>query len=144
MVDVKPSNNKLVDRARRIFKTLLPESLLMDLEIDSLIASCDGSVKLALVVEKLACSINDARMKLQTAGGVLKKAWDGVPDTSLSLLSPPLFVLSIDAGGTKCAAVVANKDGIQSRAEAGPCNLYAPNLTSNLRVLALNVFAFIV
>ncbi|RDB21968.1 N-acetylmuramic acid 6-phosphate etherase [Hypsizygus marmoreus] len=124
MVDVKSSNNKLVDRARRIFRTVLPTTILPDIEIDSLMASCGGSVKVALVVEKLRCSIADARMRLEKSGGVLRDAW--YSDTSLQNPTEdptrPRLVLCIDAGGTKCTAVIASRDGIQARAEAGPCN----------------------
>ncbi|KAF5375927.1 hypothetical protein D9615_008227 [Tricholomella constricta] len=125
MVDVKSSNNKLVDRARRIFRTLQPHTSLSDSEIDSLVGSCDGSVKMALVAEKLKCPANVARAKLEEAGGVLRKAWDSVPLDTLVHRSPSessQLVLAIDAGGTKCTAIISNKDGIQARAEAGPCN----------------------
>ncbi|GLB42931.1 putative glucokinase regulator family protein [Lyophyllum shimeji] len=127
MVDLKSSNNKLVDRARRIFRTLQPQTLRSDSEIDSLVASCDGSVKLALVVEKLGCSVDEARARLDAAGGVLRRAWDSVPadlPAPTCSTTPPQaqLVLAVDAGGTKCAAVIANKDGILTRAEGGPCN----------------------
>lgn len=139
MVDVKSSNHKLIDRARRIFKTLIPSTLLLDEEIDELISVCGGSVKLALVVEKLGCSMYDARTRLDQAGGVLRKAWysdPGVPPQSVQLGEPQL-VLCIDAGGTKCAVVIANKDGIQARAEAGPCNLYYLSRIFYLRQLII-------
>ncbi|KAG6844033.1 hypothetical protein H0H87_010445 [Tephrocybe sp. NHM501043] len=126
MVDVKSSNKKLIDRARRIFRTLLPRTSLSDTEIDALVASCDGSVKLAAVVEKLHCSVSDAQERLEAAGGVLRRAWD-TSNTAVNVplrppLSAPQLVLAVDAGGTKCSAIIANKHGIQSRAESGPCN----------------------
>jgi N-acetylmuramic acid 6-phosphate etherase len=125
MVDVKTANNKLVDRARRIFRTLLPHTLLQDHQIDELITACGGSVKLALVVQKYGCSIEDARDKLDKAGGVLKRAWAQDPvDEHPHPQGKPQMVLCIDAGGTTCSVVIANADGIQARAEAGPCNLY--------------------
>ncbi|KAF8063390.1 putative glucokinase regulator family protein [Lyophyllum atratum] len=139
MVDVKSSNNKLIDRARRIFRTLQPNTKLSDLEIDALIESCDGSVKWALVVEKLGCSIEDAGTKLEAAGGILRKAWDSIPDNlpiPPSSSPPPQLVLAIDAGGTKCAVIIANKDGIQARAEAGPCNFVTRGHDAALSTIA--------
>ncbi|KAG6885099.1 hypothetical protein C0993_005866 [Termitomyces sp. T159_Od127] len=124
MVDVKSSNKKLIDRARRIFRTLHPQTPRTDAEIDTLVASCDGSVKLAAVVEKLQCSVDDARAKLVTARGIMRKAWltyDALPPPLIAL-RPPRLVLAVDAGGTKCTAIIANGDGIQAKAEAGPCN----------------------
>ncbi|KAG6853196.1 hypothetical protein C0991_006185 [Blastosporella zonata] len=126
MVDVKSSNKKLIDRARRIFRTLLPHTSLSDTETDELIALCKGSVKLAAVVEKLQLPVADAQKRLELAEGVLRKAWDNssaTVDTPLrDSLSAPHLVLAVDAGGTKCSVIIASKDGIQSRAEAGPCN----------------------
>ncbi|KAG6915337.1 hypothetical protein DXG01_012085 [Tephrocybe rancida] len=119
MVDVKSSNKKLIDRARRIYRTLLPHTPLLDHEIDALIASCDGSVKLAAVVGKLHCSVDDAREKLESTGGVLRKAWtDKTATAPLQPLSPaPQLVLAVDAGGTKCSAIIANRNAVQSRAD---------------------------
>jgi len=136
MVDLKSSNHKLIDRACHIFKTVLPHTKLQDSEIDALIDSCDGSVKVALVIESLECSVDSAHLKLDAAGGVLRKAWEAVspaqqpPKTGSSDQPGPQLVLCIDAGGTKCAAVIAGKDGILARAEAGPCNLYGSCLPS--------------
>jgi N-acetylmuramic acid 6-phosphate etherase len=128
MVDVKPSNFKLVDRARRIFRTVLPETTLSNSEIDSLIESCQHNVKRALVVERHKCSTSEAESILSQAGGVLKRALQ-LPDYTASDLSTPTLssqvrlVLCIDAGGTKCNAVIANENGMLFRGEAGPCNL---------------------
>lgn len=135
MVDLKLSNVKLVDRARRIYRTLLPASGLSDTEIDKLISTCNESLKLALVVGKTGCSVQDAVSRLDSAGGVLRRAWEeGAPFQSL--LQPqdelesadrswevPPVVLCIDAGGSKCSAVLAGKEGILATATAGPCNL---------------------
>jgi N-acetylmuramic acid 6-phosphate etherase len=76
MIDVKSSNEKLVDRARRIFRTALPASAYYEIShdrvVDSLIAHCDGSVKLALVVAKTGCNPSEAKQTLEAAGGVLR------------------------------------------------------------------------
>lgn len=128
MVDVKATNGKLIDRARRIFRTVIPYTSLSDSEIDGLIQSCNGSVKLAVVVEALKCSVVEATKKLDDVGGILKRALDTTAnDGPLVRLEEshraPQLVLCIDAGGTKCAAVISSRDGILARAEVGPCNL---------------------
>lgn len=79
MIDVKASNEKLVDRARRIFRTALPKSPYYDISrdgvVDILMTACDGSVKLALVVAKLGCTPAEGRSRLEAAGGALREAW---------------------------------------------------------------------
>jgi N-acetylmuramic acid 6-phosphate etherase len=147
MVDVKTSNLKLIDRSRRIFRAILPSTTpLRDEEIDALISSCKGSVKLALVVSKLNCSIPDAEARLASAGGVLKKALviniESISNThSLTRKDVGLdvtnYTLCIDAGGTKCAAVIANHSGIVARAESGPCNLSVSILSQSSILLIL-------
>lgn len=128
MVDVKPSNVKLQDRARRIFRTVLPTTSLSDSQIDDLFVTCNANVKLAIVAEHHKCEVPDAAKILDNAGGVLKRALeisrhiDGGFSTS-SLDPKDRLVLCIDAGGTRCKAVIANRSGILSRGEAGPCNL---------------------
>ncbi|KAF8625754.1 hypothetical protein AX17_006780 [Amanita inopinata Kibby_2008] len=125
MVDLKTSNLKLVDRSRRILRTLHPSTTLNDGEIDQLISSCNGSVKLALVVAKLGCSVEEGVAKLDAAGGVLKKAWQAEttsgPVSNNSSIDSSL-VLCIDAGGTKCSVAIANKSGVVTRAVGGSCN----------------------
>ncbi|ORY35926.1 N-acetylmuramic acid-6-phosphate etherase [Naematelia encephala] len=82
MVDVKCSNEKLVDRARRIFRTVI-ESLGPDVQcdtpnsdngIDSLIQECGGSVKTAVVAARWSTSPGEAETRLKEAGGKLKFA----------------------------------------------------------------------
>lgn len=127
MVDVKTSNVKLVERARRIYKTLLPSSLLSDVQINNLIASCDGSVKTALVVGRCGCTVIEAQSHLKSAGGALKKVWEAHPDVVMAsedYRRQSSLVLCVDAGGTRCTAVIAGETDILARAEAGPCNLY--------------------
>lgn len=79
MIDVKSSNEKLVDRARRIFRSALPASTFYDISqdrvVDELIANCDGSVKLALVVAKKGCLPQEGKQKLEDVGGSLRKVW---------------------------------------------------------------------
>lgn len=79
MIDVKATNEKLIDRARRIFHTALPKSPFYDVSrddvVDTLMAACDGSIKLALVVAKLGCTPAVGRSRLEASGGSLREAW---------------------------------------------------------------------
>ncbi|KAF7778412.1 hypothetical protein Agabi119p4_2757 [Agaricus bisporus var. burnettii] len=129
MVDVKPSNMKLQDRAIRIFRTVLPETTLSDLQIDDLFKACQYNVKLAIVVEHHKCTVPEATTLLDHNGGVLKLALRTPVITSKSSSAPAQtpatkesLVVCIDAGGTKCKAVIANRDGIIGQGESGPCN----------------------
>lgn len=132
MVDVKASNNKLVDRARRIYQTVLPSTPLSGSEIEALIEKCGGSVKTATIVGKSGRSVDEALSILDSVGGSLKRALDlpssqDTTATTGSQTGPDKvaseLVLCIDAGGSRCKAVIANQEGIISRAESGPCNL---------------------
>ncbi|TFK65673.1 N-acetylmuramic acid 6-phosphate [Pluteus cervinus] len=139
MIDVKSSNNKLADRARRIFQAVVdstPSSFsesapkrFTPTEIDELIKLCDGSVKTAIVVAKLNCSIEHAKELLTQADGVLKKVLlsaegnNGHGSEGENIPGKSGLFLCIDAGGSRCKAVIASKDGIVARSEGGPCNL---------------------
>lgn len=130
MVDVKPSNLKLQDRARRIFRTVLPGTPLSDSQIDDLFKACQDNVKLAIVVEHHKCQVIEAMKILDLSGGILKLALRNPVNINKSSNSPvqalatmERLVICIDAGGTKCKAVVANHQGIIGEGESGPCNL---------------------
>jgi N-acetylmuramic acid 6-phosphate etherase len=65
MVDLQPSNSKLLDRAKRIVVAatgITPE------EAHVLFEKC-GDVKTSIVVALKACSVDEARARLQRAGG---------------------------------------------------------------------------
>ncbi len=71
MVDVQASNAKLRDRARRIVAEAC--------EVDEaragwLLASADGDVKVAIVAGLTGASPDEARAKLQDAGGTVRAA----------------------------------------------------------------------
>lgn len=127
-MDVKPSNVKLQDRARRIFRTVLPNTTLSDSQIDDLLSTCEHNVKLALVVEHRKCAVPEAVKILDDSGGILKRALRIPVNASESIPAQisnikDRLVICIDAGGTKCKAVIANQSGIICQGEAGPCNL---------------------
>lgn len=70
MVDLRATNDKLRDRAERMILTTC------QVERDAarqLLADADGSVKLAIVMHKLALSAAEARARLDAAGGVIRR-----------------------------------------------------------------------
>ena len=69
MVDLMAVNDKLVDRGTRIIEQLT------NLDYDGAklkLFEAEKSVKTAIVMEKLNCSLNEAREKLDNAGGFLR------------------------------------------------------------------------
>ena len=71
MVDLRASNVKLLERARRIVATLTDCSAP---EAGRLLDSCDGEVKTAVLAHKLNLSPQAARERLQAAGGHVRRA----------------------------------------------------------------------
>ena len=97
-----------------------------DSDLDALLLKCNGSVKLALLVAETGLPVGDRQAKLDLAGGVLAKALDiraKNDHTNGCSTQERQYVLCIDGGGTKCAAVIAGRTGIIGRGIAGPCNL---------------------
>ncbi len=73
MVDLMAVNDKLVDRGTRIIEQLT------DLDYDGAqlkLFEAEKSVKTAIVMEKLNCTLNEAREKLDNAGGFLRNLID--------------------------------------------------------------------
>lgn len=126
MVDMVASNLKLEQRARNILRRLSGKCKgLSDTDLDSLLVKCNGSVKLAILVAETGGSVESCRENLTSAGGVLAKALtEASQPAETALPENRHFVLCIDGGGTKCAAVVGDKDGVVSHGFAGPCNMY--------------------
>lgn len=126
MVDMVASNLKLEQRARNILRRLSGNcNGSSDSELDSLLGKCDGSVKLAILVAETSESVESCREALASAGGVLAKALsEPSRPAQISLPESRQFVLCIDGGGTKCAAVIADKEGVVSHGFAGPSNMY--------------------
>ena len=139
MVDLKASNLKLRLRSRNIIRKISAQSRsLTDAEIDDLLASCHGSVKLSLATLALGSTPEYAREMLEGyAGGklhdVLQNAAakgsgtqpNGIPTPGeVSTREGQRLVMYVDGGGSKCAATVINSDGKIGKGEAGPCNVY--------------------
>ena len=74
MVDLRASNSKLADRARRIVRAL---TNLSDHESERLLQDCGGEVKTAIVSHYTGYTSVDARRLLATAHGHLRKALEG-------------------------------------------------------------------
>lgn len=88
MIDLQMSNEKLRDRARRVLRTVVAPndttngntsgastpSSIDDAAVDELLAGCDGSVKLSILVAKSGLKPDQARVVLQKSGGMLSKA----------------------------------------------------------------------
>lgn len=129
MVDLKATNLKLQQRSRNILRNLCGSSCPhSDSELDALLKSCAGSVKLAIATLSLGVSVSEAKQRLDSAGGVLasvlKKAVDSSPTNPTSKeATGPDCVLCIDGGGSKCAAVVMSPDAEKGYGEAGGCNV---------------------
>jgi len=71
MVDLRATNSKLTDRARRIVMTL---TKLSGAEAQQRLAECDGEVKTAIVAQLRGVSPIEARDLLMAAGGHLRRA----------------------------------------------------------------------
>lgn len=131
MIDLKATNKKLQQRSRDIIRTICgPTSPSSDEELDLLLVACDGSVKLAAATILLGTSVEEAGKHLNNAGGVLAEVLN--PSTNKeSCVSngcdegPGDYVLCVDGGGSKCAAVLMGRAGQIGRGEGGQCNVYA-------------------
>ena len=101
-----------------------------DEQLDDLLAQCDRSVKLALMTANTGLSIEQSRRELESAGGILAQALKAANKSctgnqpNYSAAPDRRFILCIDGGGSKCAAVITDEKGvILGRGLAGPCNL---------------------
>jgi N-acetylmuramic acid 6-phosphate etherase len=129
MIDLRATNKKLQQRSRNMIRVLCgPSSPESDDELDHVLETCNGSVKLAVATILLQISASEATERLGAAGGVLGKVLkpnNDITPTSIEVNKDPLdgFVLCVDGGGSKCAAVLLGPNGQESRGEAGECNV---------------------
>jgi N-acetylmuramic acid 6-phosphate etherase len=147
MVDLRVTNNKLRIRCNRIVRQatgLSPEAA------DELLRRCGGEVKTALVAQLATVETEEARRRLETAGGRVRAALL-LPDLSvretINPLSPPaplplgergeeVLYLGIDGGGTHTVALLADAGGaVLGRGAAGPSNLHAVGVEPALQAL---------
>lgn len=133
MVDLVASNLKLEQRSRNMLRKLSPKcGGWSDSELDALLVKCNHSVKLAVLAAETGQSANDCARQLECVGGVLSEALIQSEVPHWPVMPGREFVLCVDGGGTKCAAVVADDTGIIGRGSAGPCNLYGIYLATCL------------
>ncbi|KAJ5835381.1 hypothetical protein N7447_001407 [Penicillium robsamsonii] len=127
MVDLVASNLKLEQRSRNILRRLSAKcQSAPDAELDAVLAKCNGSVKLAILVSETGESVETCQGYFDDAGGVLANALAAIskPIEQKPTTTPTQkFTLCIDGGGTKCAAAVANGTNVVGQGSAGPCNL---------------------
>lgn len=141
MVDLIASNEKLAQRSRNILRNLSTRcSSMSEQSLDDLLAECDRSVKLALVVVENGLTVEQGRQRLKDADGVLSRALalekDFYVQGSVTNDFEPRFpVLCIDGGGSKCAAVTGISDNIKGKGISGPCNLYVTGLLQIVRII---------
>ena len=89
MVDLRATNSKLADRARRIVQAV---TNLSDQESERLLRECGGEVKTAIVVHYTGYTSVDARRVLAESQGHLRKALEGHAPSRLSPhMSPHVF-----------------------------------------------------
>jgi N-acetylmuramic acid 6-phosphate etherase len=74
MVDLKTSNVKLRDRARRMVASAANVSMEV---AEKLLAQCNDEVKTAIVVSRAGVTPEDARRRLKQAGGSVREALAG-------------------------------------------------------------------
>lgn len=74
MVDVKPTNEKLMDRARRI---LMKAAGVSYEEAERALKAADHQVKVALVMIRTGATAEEARARLEAAGGFVRGAVEG-------------------------------------------------------------------
>ncbi|MBI3863019.1 MAG: N-acetylmuramic acid 6-phosphate etherase [Planctomycetia bacterium] len=122
MVDLRATNNKLLDRTRRIVMMLTG---LAKADAEALLARCDGELKTAVVAHERQANPVEARRLLDDAGGQLRRALtpvgravptsiDDSAESNAERHRPsrgdPSLVLGIDGGGSKTAAWLARRE----------------------------------
>jgi N-acetylmuramic acid 6-phosphate etherase len=71
MVDLRATNAKLLDRARRL---VMHFTKLDEAAAEKLLGACDGDLKTAIVANRCAVAPDEARTRLEKAGGRLREA----------------------------------------------------------------------
>lgn len=123
MVDLKPTNSKLIARARRIVQTATQCSAE---EAAQRLDHCEGEVKTAIVAQMANLDPMGARHFLSKTGGNIAQALQrvGIDKYPQSLRSD--LILGIDGGGTSTKAILARRLAdsfeILGRGKSGPCN----------------------
>jgi N-acetylmuramic acid 6-phosphate etherase len=140
MVDLRASNSKLLARTNRIVRILTGLSAP---EADALLQRSHGELKTALVVQQGSVTPEEARVRLQAAGGQVGRALEQIakgPRAAPQVRRGDRLYLGIDGGGTHTVALLAAGDtpehgSVLGRGEAGPSNLHAVGGGNALRAL---------
>lgn len=132
------TNKKLKQRSRNILRRASRVcSGMTDKSLDDLLASCNGSVKLAIVVAEKGLTLVEGRRQLESAQSVLANILESEnsrgPNDNTVLATEPssrpeLPVLCVDGGGSKSAALV----GVSNRRQVGKGNSGPGNLYGNI------------
>jgi N-acetylmuramic acid 6-phosphate etherase len=148
MVDVRVSNIKLRARGHRLIRTVCKDTTLTDISLDNLIATCGGSVKLAIVVLHNQWTVEKGRTELDLAGGRLEnvlvtKSASIVPQINCTKHAAPLF-LCIDGGGTLTRAIItaldnAGRSTVLGKGFAGPSNISAVGIPAALSSISIAI-----
>ncbi|KAH8690932.1 glucokinase regulator family [Talaromyces proteolyticus] len=105
MVDLKTTNDKLRDRARRVVHDIVRSTSALDINqeklLDQVLAQCDGEVKLSILVATLSCSPEEGKAKLLASSGSLKRA-----------ISKPNAMTTLNVLGLNCGTSI---DVLQSK-----------------------------
>ena len=129
MIDLKATNKKLQQRSRNIIRTVCgPSVSSSDEDLDALLLACEGSVKLAIATIMLQVSVPEATERLRNVDGILANLLDtglavGQDAPGFNSAFQEDYVLCVDGGGSKCAAVVLGSNGEMGRGESGGCNV---------------------
>jgi N-acetylmuramic acid 6-phosphate etherase len=157
MVDLRATNNKLLDRTRRIVMMLTG---LTAAQSEALLAACNGELKTAVVVHRRGISPEKARESLARTGGHLRRALhehsvgqapsDAAANEQTSVasvrhsltygLQTRTCVIGIDGGGSKTAVWLAREDAsnqwtVIGRGVAGASNPQSIGFESAFRNL---------
>jgi N-acetylglucosamine kinase-like BadF-type ATPase len=147
MVDLRATNTKLLARTNRIVRILTGISVQ---EADDVLNQCGGDLKTALVAQLARISPEEARHRLQAAGGQVRKAIPSIADTPRGKQYDGTLLIGIDGGGSHTVAVVATTTragngslewSVAGRGQAGPCNRHAVGTERALQALDLAVDA---
>lgn len=146
MVDLRATNNKLKARTNRIVRILTGISVE---EADTLLRSCEGELKTALVAQLAGVSVAAARSRLQQADGrvhaAIHAAATPVAAPSAREAAGQRLLIGIDGGGSKTVALLARAVNESSSAqgpwqllgtgEAGSSNLHSAGPSAALAAL---------
>lgn len=143
MVDLKATNLKLQQRSRNILRSICGTKCpRTDEELDAVLSSSGGSVKIAIVSLRLGIPVPEAITRLRDSGGVLAKVLEQEQITQILPTTNGTarkYALCIDGGGSKCAAAIISADGGIICGEAGGCNVTDVGVEAAIKSIGLAI-----